>query len=139
MAVTVKDVLNIQQSLRRYDPGHLADDAVATRNWTRLNPKKVVLYQEPSKSHGRPFTLAWQTDWMLGKLAVLGHRSTVSMDATFGTNKYGASNLVSVLTKVRDRVNAYRLETLKTPEEWRPNCFFVDDAKEENIALRQVG
>ncbi|KAL3696491.1 hypothetical protein R1sor_010567 [Riccia sorocarpa] len=82
----------VTQSLRRFDPGHSADDVVATRNWTHLNPEKVVFYQEPSKIHNRPFMLAWQTPWMLSKLASLGHRSTVSMDATFGTNKYGLTD-----------------------------------------------
>ncbi|KAL3702124.1 hypothetical protein R1sor_020146 [Riccia sorocarpa] len=165
MAVSLKDVLNVQQSMRRYDPGHSADDAVATRNWTRLHPEMVVFYQERSQIQSKPFTLGWQTPWMLAKLVTLGHGSTVSMDATFGTNKYGfqlftvlcfnafqndipclwilmerheAADLVAVLSKVKERVNAYRLETLKTPDLWHPNWFLVDDAKEENIALRYV-
>ncbi|KAL3676091.1 hypothetical protein R1sor_026039 [Riccia sorocarpa] len=146
-----------------YDPGHGTDDALATRNWTRLNRENVVYYQEPSKKFCKPFTLAWQTEWMLGKLALLGHGSTMSFDAIFGTNKYGyslftivcfdahqngipclwiimerheASDLVVVLTEVKTRVNAYRSDTMKTLEEWQPNCFLVDDVKEENIALR---
>ncbi|KAL3680109.1 hypothetical protein R1sor_023065 [Riccia sorocarpa] len=165
MAVNLKDVLNIQQALRRYDPGHAADDAVATRNWTKLNPEKVLFYQEPSLTEGRPFMLAWQTEWMLSKLASLGHGSTISIDATFGTNKYGfqlftvvcfdafqnglpclwvlmerheASDLVLVLSQMKERVNAYRLNTMKTPQLWQPSCFLVDDAKEENLALREV-
>ncbi|KAL3694151.1 hypothetical protein R1sor_007802 [Riccia sorocarpa] len=163
MALSLKDVLNIQQQLRRFDPGHAADDAVATRNWTKLNSEKVVLYQERSQKESRPFLLAWQTEWMVGKLAMLGHGSTVSIDATFGTNKYGfqlvtmvcfdafqngipclcaimerheAVDLVTILTEVKKKVNAYRVDTLKSPDSWRPSCFLVDDAKEENIALR---
>ncbi|KAL3688439.1 hypothetical protein R1sor_014748 [Riccia sorocarpa] len=165
MALSLKDVLNIQQQLRRFDPGHAADDAVATRNWTKLNSEKVVLYQEQSQKESRPFLLAWQTEWMVGKLATLGHGSTVSTDATFGTNKYGfqlvtmvcfdafqngipclwaiierheAVDLVTILTEVKKKVNAYRVDTLKSPDSWRPSCFLVDDAKEENIALREV-
>ncbi|KAL3681360.1 hypothetical protein R1sor_024316 [Riccia sorocarpa] len=151
--------------MRRYDPGHAADDAVATRNWTKLNPGKVVLYQEPSKILRRPFVLAWQTEWMISKLATLGHRSTVSMDPTFGTNKYGfqlftvicfdshqngipclwilmerheASDLVAVLREVKAKVNAYRSESMMRPDECHPSCFLVDDAKEENYALGEV-
>ncbi|KAL3688157.1 hypothetical protein R1sor_014466 [Riccia sorocarpa] len=151
--------------MRRFDPGHAADDAVATRNWTMLNSEKVVLYQQRSLKEGRPFLLAWQTDWMLGKLATLGHGSTVSMDATFGTNKYGFQlvtvvcfdvfqnsipclwaimerhetlDLVAVLTEMKKKVNAYRIQMLRSPESWHPSCFLVDDAKEENLALREV-
>ncbi|KAL3699992.1 hypothetical protein R1sor_018014 [Riccia sorocarpa] len=151
--------------MRRFDPGHAADDAVATRNWTMLNSEKVTLYQQRSQKEGRPFLLAWQTDWMLGKLATLGHGSTVSMDATFGTNKYGFQlvtvvcfdafqngipclwaimerhetvDLVAVLTEVKKKVNAYRIHTLRSPKSWRLSCFLVDDAKEENLALREV-
>ncbi|KAL3678483.1 hypothetical protein R1sor_021439 [Riccia sorocarpa] len=129
----------------------------------KLNSEKVVLYQERSQNESRPFLLAWQTEWMVGKLATLGHESTVSIDATFGTNKYEfqlvtmvcfdafqndipclwaimerheAVDLVTILTEVKKKVNAYRVDTLKSPDSWRPNCFLVDDAKEENITLR---
>ncbi|KAL3699913.1 hypothetical protein R1sor_017935 [Riccia sorocarpa] len=165
MALSLKDVLNIQQMLRRFDPGYAADDAVATLNWTKLNSEKILMYQIPSKKARRPFILAWQTNWMLGKLATLGHGSTISMDATFGTNKYGyqlytvicfdafqngvpcmwflmerheADDLTAVLNEMKKKVNTYRMQTLQTPGEWRPSCFLTDDAKEENVALNEV-
>ncbi|KAL3687775.1 hypothetical protein R1sor_014084 [Riccia sorocarpa] len=102
---------------------------------------------------------------MVGKLATLGHGSTVSIDATFGINKYGfqlvtmvcfdafqngipclwaimerheVMDLVTILTEVKKKVNAYRVDTLKSSDSWRPSCFLVDDAKEENIALREL-
>ncbi|KAL3693904.1 hypothetical protein R1sor_007555 [Riccia sorocarpa] len=52
--------------------------------------------------------------------------------------RHEATDLITVLRKVKNRLNAYRLETLKSREDWRPNCFLVDDAKEENLALRDV-
>ncbi|KAL3681145.1 hypothetical protein R1sor_024101 [Riccia sorocarpa] len=165
MALSLKDVLNIQQSLRRFDPSYASDDAVATQNWAVLNEEKVVMYEQPSKKLGTPFILAWQTEWMLEKLALLGHGSTVSMDATFATNKYGyqlytvmcfdafqngvpclwflmerheANDIARVLRKMKERIDTYRLQTLQLPESWRPSCFLTDDAKEENLALSEV-
>ncbi|KAL3691667.1 hypothetical protein R1sor_005318 [Riccia sorocarpa] len=165
MGLILKDVLNIQQSLRKWDPTYSSDDALATLNWTKLNPEKVVMYQLPSKKSRKPFTLAWQTEWMLAKLATLGHGSSVSMDATFGTNKYGyqlytvvcfdafqngvpclwilmerheAEDLSAVLNEMKQKVKNYRLGTLHLAEEWRPSCFLTDDAKEENVALNEV-
>ncbi|KAL3693791.1 hypothetical protein R1sor_007442 [Riccia sorocarpa] len=151
--------------LRRFDPGYAVDDALAKLNWTKLNSDKVVMYQMPSKKVRRPFILAWQTKWMLGKLASMGHGSTVSIDATFGTNKYGyqlytvvcfdvfqndvpcmwflmerqeADDLTSVLKKMKEKVNTYCMQMLQIAEEWRPSCFLTDDAKEENVPLNEV-
>ncbi|KAL3679035.1 hypothetical protein R1sor_021991 [Riccia sorocarpa] len=107
----------------------ISDDAVATLNWTKFNSEKILMYQIPSKKARRPFLLAWQTDWMLGKLATLGHGSNVSMDATFGINKHG---------EMKEKVNTYLTQTLQTVGEWRPSCFLTDDAEEENVALNEV-
>ena len=98
MALTLKDILNIKQSLDIQKASYTTDDARAVDNWVRearlKKDRHVLFYQvhrrveSGSISEKQPFILVFATDWMLQNMASMGHGAAVSMDATFGTNMY---------------------------------------------------
>ena len=66
---------------------------MSVRMWTKENPDSWYHYQEYGNlelnnppSEDDPFYLAIQTDWQLEMMVKHGHRSDLSMDATFSTN-----------------------------------------------------
>jgi hypothetical protein len=88
------DVYNIANKLAKELWEKHPKDAMSVRMWTEDNPDSWYHYQEygnlelndPPPSEDDPFYLAIQTDWQLQMMVRHGHRSALSMDATFSTN-----------------------------------------------------
>ena len=88
------DVYNIANKLAKELWEKHPKDAMSVRMWTEKNSDSWYHYQEygnlelndPPPSEDDPFCLAIQTDWQLEMMVKHGHRSALSMDATFSTN-----------------------------------------------------
>ena len=69
-------------------------DPVSVRMSAAENPNSVFYYQEYSlmdlnyqSQDDSPFTIGVQSEWQLEMMTKFGHISTLSIDATFGTNQ----------------------------------------------------
>ena len=74
-------------------------DPVSVRMWVMENPENVFYYQEHSLldinsqvQNDSPFTLGVQTEWQLQMMIKFGHKSALSIDATFGTSQTRVSH-----------------------------------------------
>jgi hypothetical protein len=68
-------------------------ETLSIRLWKDENIKQVFFYQKHGllnmnkvKQDDAPFTLGFHTDWQMTMLLKFGHRSAISIDATFGTS-----------------------------------------------------
>ena len=74
-------------------------DPVSVRMWVMENPENVFYYQEHSLldinsqvQNDSPFTLGIQSEWQLQMMIKFGHKSALSIDATFGTSQTRVSH-----------------------------------------------
>lgn len=91
MLLQLKDVLNVWSGIQKRKDNYHPEDELALKGWVEANKCQVLFYQPPDTSvtPHLPFILVFATEWMLERMATLGHRNAVAMDGTFGTNKYG--------------------------------------------------
>ena len=68
-------------------------DPVSVRMWVMENPENVFYYQMHSLhdinsqvQNDSLFTLGIQSEWQLQMMIKFGHKSVLSIDATFGTS-----------------------------------------------------
>ncbi|CAM6099313.1 unnamed protein product [Calypogeia fissa] len=162
MCLSLKDIHNIQVEINRKLDRWSADDANGLKLWVEDNGGQVIHYQQPDPATNTPFIFVFATEWMLKKLATLGHKNAVALDGTFGTNEYGyelhtllcfdewqngiptcwaltetksEKDLTTVLGAIKDAVERLRTEVLNCSETWLPSSFLVDCAIEEHNAL----
>ncbi|CAM6089221.1 unnamed protein product [Calypogeia fissa] len=162
MQLTPKDVWTVRESMWRRQPDYVTDDAAGVKLWTLQNDDDILLYQPQIKSINQPFVLLCSSPWQRKRLTTLGHNGPLALDATFGTNVYGfpfytivdfdqfqnaipvawalmqrykTKEVVQVLIAVAEAANAKRTQ-MKLEGEWKPNCWIIDVADEEQGAIR---
>lgn len=103
LLLTTKDIRNISGKLAQESYMLHKNDAQSVRMWVQRNSDKVFYYTEsnnekpisvPGELTGvnMPFTIGIQTLWQKEMMLKHGHRSGISVDATFGTNEKKVCN-----------------------------------------------
>ena len=98
LLLTTKDIRNISGKLAKETYMLDKNDAQSVRMWVQRNSDKVFYYTESNKEkplpvpgeltgENMPFTIGIQTPWQKKMMLEHGHRSGISVDATFGTNE----------------------------------------------------
>ena len=93
MFVMAHDVRNIANKYAEETWMKHKKETLSIRLWKYENIKQVFFYQEHGlldmnkvEQDDAPFTLGFHTDWQMTMLLKFGHRSAISIDATFGTS-----------------------------------------------------
>ena len=63
--------------------------------WYKKQRDVFFFYQNPNGGEV-PFIIGIQTKWMLETMVKISHNSTIAMDSTFNTNKYGVSVMAMI-------------------------------------------
>ena len=103
LLLTTKDIRNISGKLAQESYMLHKNDAQSVRMWVQKNSDKVFYYTEsnnekpipvPGELTGQnmPFTIGIQTPWQKEMMLEHGHRSGISVDATFETNEKKVCN-----------------------------------------------
>ncbi|CAM6129997.1 unnamed protein product [Calypogeia fissa] len=125
MCLSLKDIHNIQVEINRKLDRWSADDANGLKLWVEDNGGQVIHCQQPDPATNTPFIFVFAIEWMLKKLATLGHKNAVALDGTFGTNEY-----------------EYELHTLLCFDEWQngiPTCWALTETKSEKDLTTVLG
>ena len=106
--LTTKDIRNISGKLAQETYMLHKNDAQSVRMWVQRNPKNVFYYTESNKEKpvtvpgeltgsNMPFTIGIQTEWQRQMMLQHGHRSGISVNATFGTNERKVSIMLPTM------------------------------------------
>ncbi|KAG0618725.1 hypothetical protein M758_4G088100 [Ceratodon purpureus] len=167
--LTTKDIRNISGKLAQETYMLHKNDAQSVRMWVQRNPEKVFYYTESNKEKpvpvpgeltgsNMPFTIGIQTEWQRKMMLEHGHRSGISVDATFGTNEkkfplytlmvfdewHNGVPVAFVLTSKCAEVNltpwmrALNERMVEEKPDWEPAAFIVDCAQGEINAINDV-
>ncbi|CAM6093598.1 unnamed protein product [Calypogeia fissa] len=148
MCLSLKDIHNIQVEINQRLERWSKEDATRLKLWVEDNGGKVLNYQEPDPASNTPFIFVFTIEWMLTKMANLGHQNALALDGTFGTNEYGSelhtllcfdewqngiptcwaltettseADLRIFLGAVKDALERARREILNLPDTWLPH------------------
>lgn len=90
MLLKLNDINNARARLSLMTNRLASDDATSVELWTEKNKEVAIFYQrqDVKASPKKPFVLVFGTPDMFHKWRTIGHKKTVIMDATFGTNHW---------------------------------------------------
>lgn len=86
--LSIRDIMNISRKLAIHKYQLHDDDAESTKRWCVQNESMTFVYQEQDLESNKDFILGIQTPWQREMCNKFGNGNLLSMDATFGTNKY---------------------------------------------------